>query len=242
MNGSLDQPRCPVDHSATSGASRCPVGKRGFFTEKLNPDNNMPALSSARLMGQTVDLPTDRTVSSIPKGQDDEQGNWVYPSPQQMLNAMARKSATLEGIPQDAVESMVAVHNHLNEGVWNEVQSWEQKYTDQTHKSARLLKFTGRPNDMSPRARMLQVLGKIYPSKFGFSPPFDRHDWTVLRATPDGNWKPVLYTIDFYEIPDESGIPVFSVDVRPAANSLENIKDRIVRAVGPIWNKALGRD
>ena len=40
-----------------------------------------------------------------------------------MYNAMLRKGYT--DTPADAVESMVAVHNFLNEGAWNEIMEWE---------------------------------------------------------------------------------------------------------------------
>ncbi|KAI4231113.1 MAG: hypothetical protein LQ352_008414, partial [Teloschistes flavicans] len=53
--------------------------------------------------------------------------NWEYPSPQQMYNAMLRKGYT--DTPEDAVESMVAVHNFLNEGAWAEIVGWERRFS-----------------------------------------------------------------------------------------------------------------
>ena len=89
---------------------------------KLNPLNYMPSLSNQREHSeQTVSLPLSRETSSIPRG--DADSNWEYPSPQQMYNAMLRKGYT--DTPADAVESMVAVHNFLNEGAWNEIVEWE---------------------------------------------------------------------------------------------------------------------
>lgn len=38
----------------------------------------------------------------------------------------------------------------------------------------KLTRFVGRPNDYSPKARLLNVLG--------YKLPFDRHDWTVNRC------------------------------------------------------------
>lgn len=230
--------KCPVDHTKLMSRkiSQCPVHENG----NLNPDNNMPELSSLKVPGQQLDLPTERTISSIPKGSSDGSGNWEYPSPQQMLNAMVRKTGPA-GIPEDAVESMVDVHNFLNEGVWREVLEWEKPHTDQVNVTPRLLKFTGRPEDLSPRAAFLQILGKVYPSRFAGPLPFDRHDWTVLRMTSSGNWQEVRYIIDFYEAPDEGDKPVFSVDVRPAADSFENVLDRLKRSAGPLYDKAMGR-
>jgi cytochrome c heme-lyase len=84
----------------------------------------MPSLSNARPTDspQDVSLPLERETSSIPRGDGD--ANWEYPSPQQMYNAMLRKGYT--DTPADAVESMVAVHNFLNEGAWQEIEEWER--------------------------------------------------------------------------------------------------------------------
>lgn len=202
----------------------------------------MPNLSIQRAPGQKVNLSTNRTESTIPKGTREDEGVWEYPSPQQMLNAMLRKGGE---VPEDAVESMVDVHNFLNEGAWQEILKWERPYVESTHVAPRLLKFTGRPNDLSPRARYYQFLGKLFPSKFG-DPPFDRHDWTVLRHTgnPDAKeeeaWYPVRYVIDYYGGPDdEDGMPTFFLDVRPALDSVESVKDRSIKAAQNLWNRAM---
>jgi cytochrome c heme-lyase len=160
---------------------------------RLNPLNYMFAsISQERAPNQTVDLPVDREISSIPRG-DTATGNWEYPSPQQMYNAMLRKGYT--DTPQDAVESMVAVHNFLNEGAWDEIEEWEQIFSkglrsgwekcrrgsenlsrqlelerrtgqvDQESKP-RLTRFQGRPQEPTPKARILQALGWVYPAKF----------------------------------------------------------------------------
>lgn len=172
---------------------------------KLNPLNYMfSSISQDRAPDQTVDLPVDREVSSIPRG--DSQGNWEYPSPQQMYNAMLRKGYT--DTPQDAVESMVAVHNFLNEGAWDEIVSWERIFgrglkhgwdrckrgeeniamdalreevlgasgqvqgqgqgNDDEEEEPRLLRFQGRPQELTPKAQMLQALGWLYPAKFEY--------------------------------------------------------------------------
>lgn len=199
----------------------------------------MPNLSDLRAPDQTLDLPTDRTSSTIPRGELSQDGVWEYPSPQQMYNAMLRKGGG--EIPEDAVESMVEVHNFLNEGAWNEVLKWEEPYTEKTHTLPRLLRFTGRPNDISPRAQLLQILGKVYPSKYGMPPPFDRHDWTVLRADKEGKWQQIRYVIDFYsDEDDEHGEPSFILDVRPALDSVSSAVDRFNFWSGSIVHKAMG--
>lgn len=178
---------CPVKAPNQPKASH-PVSTSAL--SKLNPLNYMPSnLSQSRASNQTVELPVEREMSSIPRG--DAESNWEYPSPQQMYNAMLRKG--YDDTPQDAVESMVAVHNFLNEGAWAEIVEWERRFsrglgygweackhgeegsmagagmleTPGEVSQPRLLRFQGRPNDMTPKARVLQILGQLYPSKFG---------------------------------------------------------------------------
>ena len=155
-------------------------------------------ISQDRARGQSVYLPTERETSSIPRG-DAAGGNWEYPSPQQMYNALRRKGYT--DTPEDAVESMVAVHNFLNEGAWQEIVDWEDIFGNglmsgwkkcrrgaencasmlekERESGARsvesqphLARFMGRPQDRTPKASILQALGWVYPAKFGYGPLF----------------------------------------------------------------------
>lgn len=232
---------CPIDHTQMAV---CPVKPRGGDDDEvLNPLNNMPmAISSERAPGQKVVLSTDRTILSIPRGLLTDQGNWEYPSPQQMLNAMLKKGKG-QGIDENAVESMVEVHNFLNEGAWQQILEWEYKHTRESRVEPRLEKFTGRPHDLSPRARMYLFLGKWFPETFNTQPPFDRHDWTVLRsAGRDRGWEKVRYVIDYYGAPDdeETGMPAFMLDTRPALDSPLAAYDRFDRWFTPLWKKAMG--
>jgi cytochrome c heme-lyase len=68
-----------------------------------------------------VDLPLERTASSIPR---DTAANWEYPSPQQFYNALVRKGWET---PEKEIETMVQIHNFLNEKAWEEVQKWESQ-------------------------------------------------------------------------------------------------------------------
>lgn len=216
---------------------------------------------------QTIALPVDREISSIPRSSSDpNKGNWVYPSPQQMYNAMVRKGYT--DTPQDAVESMVAVHNFLNEGAWAEVVEWERRFSpglahgwvqsrrgeegsvagamielvaDDRLPQPRLMRFEGRSDAPTPKSRMLQVMGWIYPSQFGTEPPFDRHDWYVERQGPSGTAKEVRYVIDYYSGPPEpTGEPVFFLDVRPALDRPSAAVERLIRWGGDVWWRASG--
>lgn len=252
---------CPIS-GVESAAPSAPASSSGSFLSKLNPLNYMPTdLSQSRAPDQTVYLPTDRTLSSIPRGDADQ--NWEYPSPQQMYNAMLRKGYT--DTPQDAVESMVAVHNFLNEGAWAEIVEWERRFAgglrrgwqhcrrgeDGTDHEAnaesdevpqpRLVKFLGRPKEMTPKASILQMVGWINPN-YGGEVPFDRHDWYIQRPLPDGNGvREVRYIIDYYSGPPEpTGEPVFYLDVRPAIDRPGAAVERMMRWGGDVWWKASG--
>lgn len=82
------------------------------------------------------------------------------------------------------------------------------------------------------------MLGKLFPATFNTTPPFDRHDWIVTRPILDEAGKPTKeeveqrYVIDYYTAgQDEDGMPVFSLDVRPAVDSFAAVSDRIRVAV-----------
>nr|POF13325.1 cytochrome c heme lyase [Quercus suber] len=113
---------CPVKHASEPSANATPS-----YISKLNPLNYMPSnISNKReAVEQSVHLPLDRETSSIPRG--DGAGTWEYPSPQQMYNAMLRKGYT--DTPAEHVEAMVAVHNFLNEGAWEEIKEWERRFS-----------------------------------------------------------------------------------------------------------------
>lgn len=260
ISGSSSSSACPVRHTSAPAASdgcpvihkkeadepsACPVnyGRLSVIDEDLNPLNNMPmAISSEKAPGQRIALPTERTISTIPKGEASDQGSWEYPSPQQMLNAMLRKGKG-DGIDEEAVVSMVEVHNFLNEGAWQQILEWEEKYTKESKVEPRLLRFTGRPDDMSPKARMYLYLSKVFPQTFSSDLPFDRHDWTVLRSSGrNGEWSQVRYVIDYYSAPDdeETGMPAFLLVTRPALDSPTACWDRFSHWSYPLYKRAMG--
>jgi cytochrome c heme-lyase len=90
--------------------------------------------------------------------------------------------------------SVVFTHNSMNEATWKRVMQWEQLHAE-TASTAQLNRFVGRPNDLSPLARLRTWLG--------MPAPFDRHDWYVLRAED----REVRYVIDFYFNEDRAGHP-----------------------------------
>jgi cytochrome c heme-lyase len=194
MSKAKDSPFYAAPKSSNAQPLAAPAAPQQSTLSKLNPLNYMfSSISQERAPQQTVDLSVDREKSTIPRG--DSEGNWEYPSAQQMYNAMLRKGYT--DTPQDAVESMVAVHNFLNEGAWNEIIGWERTFAnglgagwercrrgeenlnwqlmkdeltgnvDQATEP-RLIRFQGRPKELTPKARIFQALGWVYPTKFEY--------------------------------------------------------------------------
>lgn len=107
-SGCPSQRGCPVDHSSAP----------------LNPLNQMPSLPQTPL-DNSNQLPTERTLSSIPRTLDaTRKETWEYPSPQQFYNALVRKGWET---PVEHVETMVEIHNFLNERAWGEVLKWEMR-------------------------------------------------------------------------------------------------------------------
>ena len=237
---------------STVATEECPVKHKyknpnvyNVYGQKLDPTNQMPAVANQQAApGQTVNLSTARIKSTIPKGGTDDD-TWVYPSPQMFWNALVRKEKT-DGADEKDIDAVIAVHNNMNENTWRQVLSWEhirsqpstssssssssssQQSSASTGNDPKLLRFMGRPDELSPKARLKML--------FGHPAPFDRHDWVVDRG---GNER--RYVIDYYH--DESGVgkdarPVgledtksiqsIKVDVRPALDSFEAVWDRVV--------------
>ncbi|KAL5114441.1 holocytochrome c synthase [Pleosporales sp. CAS-2024a] len=260
-------PYVPPDQASPSSDA---VSEKPGLLSRLNPLNNMFAeLDNSRASAQTQHLPLSREQSTIPKG---DGTLWEYPSPQQMYNAMLRKGYT--DTPVDAVESMVSVHNFLNEGAWAEIMGWERRFSkgiaegyhickqgeeranqmlgtaddpfdtttwdDASVPAPKLLRFTGRPTEPTPKSRILQLAGKVMPETYSSAPPFDRHDWFVERCNAKG-CKEVRYVIDYYEgAPEPTGEPVFYLDVRPAIDGPRSAAERMIRWGTDVFWKASG--
>jgi hypothetical protein len=141
---------CPIDHhkvskdgqSSASGLGACP-SQRGQDTVRINPLTQMPFQGDLKEGRDNTELSQDRVTSTIPRttaipdeaydrhsgaASGDSQGGsgrnfWMYPSAQMFYSALKRKG--YETDPRD-VDAMVAVHNSLNEQVWEEILHWEQ--------------------------------------------------------------------------------------------------------------------
>lgn len=215
-------------------ASLCPVKKNvqyNVYSQPIDPNNNMPSVANQLPHpSQKEKLSTERIKSSIPKGGTNDD-NWTYPSPQMFYNSLARKDK-LGDTTESEIESVVALHNNMNEKTWQKVVQWESLLTSSDQHQPKLLKFMGRPSDLSPKARLKSWMGHPL--------PFDRHDWTVVRQ--DGT--EVRYVIDYYydesraKDSSDSGLPAMDnidavqsilVDVRPAIDSVESIFGRFMK-------------
>jgi len=217
--------------------SKCPVNisyknpnQYNVYNQKIDPKNQMPVNPNQMpAPNQAVKLSTERVKSQIPKGGTDDD-TWTYPSPQMFWNAIVRKNK-VEGVQEHDIDVVVSIHNNMNETTWKQILAWEAIHTtnNEIGKEPKLLRFMGRPHDLSPKA--------ILKTWFGHPSPFDRHDWIVDRGGQE-----VRYVIDYYH--DESGtsadqrpkgltdahsIQSIKIDVRPALDSLQSLFDRVIR-------------
>lgn len=117
---SCPMPKKVEEKKKTEFPPGCPMHKG----DELNKLNMIPNLTQTPQQDQTIDLPTERVISSIPKAKGND-SKWEYPSPQQFYNALRRKGWET---PEEEIETMVDIHNFLNEEAWNEVLKWEAKY------------------------------------------------------------------------------------------------------------------
>ncbi len=155
------QDSCPVDHSK-NGAESCPVD-HGSAASSNNPLYNTNAndfvFDQSRTADQKANLSVKRATSNIPKGdftpehQPKATEKWVYPSEQQYYNAMKRKGYN----PSEAdIPAVLFIHNHVNEQGWSKVKEWEA-YSG--FSNPKLKKFMGKPTQLSPKARLLNMIG-----------------------------------------------------------------------------------
>ena len=143
-------------------------------------------------------------------------------------NALARKGK-LGDTEEDDMENVVAMHNNMNEKTWRKVLQWEQVAG---YDNVKLLKFQGRPTDLSPKAAFKSKV-------LGHPLPFDRHDWVILR---DDNTT-ARYVIDYYydysraretlypampPLHDDEATPSLLVDVRPALDGPNQLFQRVL--------------
>lgn len=183
------------------------------YGQQLDKSNLMPSTpNQLPAPGQKQPLSTDRIQSSIPKSGGDTSETWTYPSPQMFFNALKRKGKA-DNVEEQDMDSVVAIHNSMNETTWQQVLQWEQRYHCHQCTDPKLKRFQGKPNDLSPAARVRMWV-------WGYPRPFDRHDWVVDRCGEED----VRYIIDYYY---REGPDPIEIHVRPAIDSVSAVLDRV---------------
>jgi Cytochrome c/c1 heme lyase len=139
-------------------------------------------------------------------------------------NALARKNKLDDETKEQDMESVVEVHNHMNEQTWVQILQYEhtlqgphqqnqnevESSTTPTPPLPKLLKFQGRPADLSPKA----ALKHWY---------IERHDGAIVR-----------YVLDYYAGVDHS----LHVDVRPALDTPRSLYERALSMPLAQWRRA----
>lgn len=134
----------------------------------------------------------------------------MYPSEKQFYSSATAKGHDIE--PSE-MEMVVAIHNAVNEQAWKEILKFE-KIHHQECATPKLIRFLGRPGEISPKARFMGIAA-------GRTAPFDRHDWHIDRCGT-----PVRYVVDFYDGKSSPEHPVsIHIDARPEV-SWGGIRDR----------------
>jgi cytochrome c heme-lyase len=148
----------PAASNSDSSSTSCSYANNNA-SQGYNPLVNDEIFGQDRQMDQKATLSTRRSVSTIPKGdfsphhQIASLDTWVYPSEQQYYNAMRRKGYNPS---EQDIPVALRIHNMVNEEGWRKVKEWE---LIRANTSPVLKKFVGRPKDISPKARFLNLIG-----------------------------------------------------------------------------------
>lgn len=67
----------------------------------------------------------------------------------------------------DDMHTVVGIHNGVNERAWQEVMTWERLHACDCAAGPRLKRFQGKPNELSPKARLLNMLVSEWPCRSG---------------------------------------------------------------------------
>jgi cytochrome c heme-lyase len=215
----------------------------------MAPETELPEhQKEQKKEGTEEDKSASSSSSSPSTSTSSNSKTWIYPSQQMFFNAMRRKGWSPD---EQDMASVVAIHNAVNERAWQEVVAWESAAGFGPRNGPcggpRLAKFVGRPKDLSPKARFLNLLG--------YRLPFDRHDWFVDRCGKER----VRYVIDFYNAAPAAPRPSSSsssssasspsqppplpapvsmhLDVRPALDSPGAAWERLKAAVGRVASR-----
>jgi cytochrome c heme-lyase len=153
------------DSSSSAPAGPVPSGKR---VRRLSEDRVIssipryaPFTTVASSSTQTSETPSGHSSSDA----SSEENKWVYPSEGQFFRAMLRKHQA--GLYSDGstppnpadMQTIVPIHNAVNEKAWAEVLKWEAGQGGDKCGGIRLVSFKGRPKERTPKAWINVALG-----------------------------------------------------------------------------------
>lgn len=205
----LQQHQQPASLEEVAKYAQTPHPEQRLPLSTYRAESSIPrgtSIATSTTTGTTMSPPVHHQV-----GVESSNNRWVYPSEQQVFNAMKRKGWL--GVEEETIPSFLQVHNSVNERSWKQLCDWERTYLRNNNTTIQLVRFEGRPNDISPKA--------WFKSTFLFEDrPFDRHDWYIDNGTDHEK----RYVLDFYMKDEErnngkNGLPRVVIDVRPALDS-----------------------
>jgi len=211
-----------LEEAARHAQTPQPGQRLPLSTHRL--ESTIPRQSDSQIPGHQIQLTAAEEEDANAK-EDDPNTTWVYPSEQQVFNAMKRKG--WKGIEEESIPSFLQIHNSVNERSWQDVLEWEE-LAGHSGESVELSRFEGRPTDLTPKAWLLSTLGIT-------DKPFDRHDWYVVNKDnnkDNHNTNEKRYVLDFYMTESSSnsgtgtGLPKVEIDVRPAIDGPEALFQR----------------
>lgn len=59
------------------------------------------------------------------------------------------------------MKTIIPIHNAVNERAWSELMKWESGRGGEKCGGVKLVTFKGRPNDLTPKARLMTLLGYV---------------------------------------------------------------------------------
>ncbi|CAE7404363.1 cchl [Symbiodinium sp. CCMP2456] len=187
---------CPLGLGGTKPA---PAASGGEARNDASGQSSASSTSTAQASQKSPGLSSEREVSTIPSA---DGSPFMYPSEKQFFASATAKGHTLD--PQD-MSMVIAIHNAVNERTWQEILKYEGLHRKECAEP-KLLRFLGRPGELTPKARLTSFFGRTL--------PFDRHDWHVDRCG-----KHVRYVVDFYDGQQSPTHAVsIHIDARPEAS------------------------
>jgi cytochrome c heme-lyase len=108
--------QCPVNHGQAPSLNNIPADLANQQISSLSTQRELSSIP--RAPEAPAEPPSSCPMHTAGKDKGKEAERWVYPSPQQFQNALARKG---KEAPEESVAMMVQIHNFLNERAWQEI-------------------------------------------------------------------------------------------------------------------------